>query len=140
MTVVNPTAVDCYNGMGCLDTASGNLGKVPQGIGGDFQFMRAMAIQLDGKIVAAGARSVGTTGNFDQWWVIGRFLGDGTIDTSFGTGGLFTLDVIAGHSSEEPLGVAVQADGKIVVGGDAKPGRRGCFLHRCDSAFGLRRT
>src|SRR6476619_6593638 len=78
-----------------------------------------MAIQPDGKIVAAGARWVGTLGNWDQSWVIGRFLANGAIDTSFGLNGLVTLDVIAGLSSETPLGVAVQADGKIVVGGYA---------------------
>jgi uncharacterized delta-60 repeat protein len=122
ITVVNPTAGDCYSGPGCLDPSFGNLGKVQQDIGGDSQYMHVIAIQPDGKIVAAGARWVGTLGNFDQSWVIGRFLGDGAIDTTFGVNGLVSLNLIAGVSSETPVGVAMQTDGKIVVAGNASGG------------------
>lgn len=75
---------------------------------------RGMVVQPDGKIVAAGYTGDGL--------LVMRFLPDGTPDPSFGGGdGVFTATypnvVVRGTS------VAVQADGKIVVGGwaDSQP-------------------
>jgi len=68
----------------------------------------AMALQSDGKIVMVG-------GTFTDF-VLARFNADGSLDTSFGSGGKLTTDMVAGEQ-EEALAVAVQADGKIVVAG-----------------------
>lgn len=115
VTVVNPVAVDCYSGPGCLDPAFGSLGKTQQDIGGAIQNMEAIAIQSDGRIVAAGTRSPVSTSPNDMSCVIGRFLPDGSADSTFGAGGLATVNLIAGDSIEWLIGVAVQADGKVVV-------------------------
>jgi len=45
-----------------------------------------------------------------------RYLPDGKPDPGFGTGGIMTTDVLAGHGSQANA-VAVQPDGKIVVAG-----------------------
>lgn len=69
-----------------------------------------------GKIYAAGYLEEGT----DRRMVVVRFNPDGTRDTSFGTGGLATHNVIARGTLEEARGVAIQSDGKVVIAGVAE--------------------
>ena len=70
----------------------------------------AMALQPDGKIVMAGGPSRGPVRSF----ILARFDVNGTLDDSFGTGGAVTTDT---GVQQEAYGVAIQADGKIVVAG-----------------------
>lgn len=65
------------------------------------------ALQADGKILAGGY-SQGV-------WLLVRMLADGTLDSSFDGDGVLTVSGQGGGID----GLAVQADGKIVVGGDA---------------------
>jgi uncharacterized delta-60 repeat protein len=69
-----------------------------------------MVIQPDGKIVLVGR------GVFN-WndWAIARYNTDGSLDTSFGTGGKVATDFLGGQ--DQAHGVALRPDGKIVVGG-----------------------
>jgi uncharacterized delta-60 repeat protein len=81
------------------------------------QIARAVAVQADGKILTAGqaeTRSVDTAARLgDQWWFqLARHNPDGSLDTSFGTGGVVFHD-ISTHSIA--YGMALQPDGKIVV-------------------------
>src|SRR6185503_18817435 len=73
----------------------------------------AVAVQADGKILAGGnfTAAGGALGNTTPRSHIARFNADGTLDTSFtsGTGGTGTLNVYS---------IAVQPDGKILVGGE----------------------
>ena len=73
----------------------------------------AVAVQADGKILAGGNFSAagGGTGLLAVRQHIARFNADGTLDTGFnpGTGGTGTLNVWS---------LAVQSDGKILVGGE----------------------
>lgn len=126
ITVVNPTPVDCYSGAGCLDGTFGVAGKVLQDVGGvqtfapRYQSANAVAVQPDGKVVAAGtARYNSPSGTgYDFAWVITRFLSDGTLDPSFGSGGIVRLPhFTATNDIEEIRAMAVQSDGKIVVAG-----------------------
>ncbi|BDP43802.1 hypothetical protein DAETH_37710 (plasmid) [Deinococcus aetherius] len=98
---------------GFLDPTFGTGGKVTtEGFGGDDS---AMALQADGKVVMAG----GSTDAF----VLARYNADGNLDTSFGTGGKVTADLIPGGIVQEVAnGVAVQPDGKIVVIGHTRSG------------------
>ena len=72
-----------------------------------------MAIQSDGKIVVVGSAGVGMSNNF----AVVRYTADGVLDTSFGSGGIVLTAV--GTSEDSATCVAVQGDGKIVVGGDS---------------------
>src|SRR5262249_38243238 len=76
----------------------------------------AVARQSNGKIVVAGS-CAGTDGADDL--LIVRYNSNGTLDTSFGGGaGYVRLDDAAAPQSQEAIwGVAIQPDGKIVVGG-----------------------
>lgn len=82
----------------------------------------AIAIQSDGKIVAAGDSYNGSSG-----WKIAlmRFHADGTLDTTFGKGGKMLSSVYGGARA-----VAIQGDGKIVVGGLTYDGMNAFVLIR----------
>jgi uncharacterized delta-60 repeat protein len=70
---------------------------------------RAVAVH-DGRIVVAGYNS------FEHVGKLWRFNPDGAIDTTFGDGGWIT-DAVASGASLNWLGLALQADGRIVCGG-----------------------
>src|SRR5262249_13336748 len=70
---------------------------------------RAMAIQSDGRIVAAGVAEVGA-GTFGTALV--RYYADGTLDPDFQGGGK-----VVNPGAPEVTAVAIKADGKIVVAG-----------------------
>ena len=67
--------------------------------------------QPDGKFVVSGYAAVG--GNYD--FAVARYNADGSLDTSFGTGGMVTT--LFGTSTDLGASVMLQADGKIVVAG-----------------------
>ncbi len=100
-----------YNSNGTLDASFGDGGKVTTGFGGWYDYASAVAIQNDGKIVAAGHAEVGG-------FALARYNSDGTLDTSFGNGGKVTTDF--GSMSDEAYAVAIQSDGKIVAAGYAQ--------------------
>ena len=76
----------------------------------------AVAVQPDGKIVAAGFGNGDTT---DRDFAVARYNVDGTLDTGFGNGGKVVTAMSAGERFDEARAVAVQPDGKIVVAGSA---------------------
>jgi uncharacterized delta-60 repeat protein len=66
---------------GVLDVTFGNKGKVITQIGDSNAVMRAVAIQPDGKIVAAGF----TTKNLKHVFALARYTSLGALDSSFGS-------------------------------------------------------
>ena len=83
--------------------------------------LRAVALQPDGKIVAAG-RTVEDTGDpstSTSNFTVARYLPDGMLDTTFGSGGLATTDF---GGTSQARGVTLQPDGKIVAAGAAVAG------------------
>ena len=79
----------------------------------------AVAVQADGKIVVAGS----SDGNF----ALARYGADGALDPSFSGDGLVTTDLGGTDAGE---GVAIQADGRIVVVGQFGRQLRARPLHR----------
>lgn len=79
---------------------------------------RFLGIAWDGnKIVASGFVRDGA----DTKFAAARFNTDGSLDTTFGTGGIVTINVTEGGGTEEAARwVVVQADGKIVIAGPAE--------------------
>lgn len=94
-----------------LDAAPkwGAAGIVLTDFGGTTGRALCSAIQSDGKVLIAG--NVNNGGNV---WAIKRLNTNGTVDTSFGTSGLVTIDW--GHASPAKA-IALQDDGKILVAG-----------------------
>ncbi|MBK8465325.1 MAG: hypothetical protein IPL32_05795 [Chloracidobacterium sp.] len=102
-------AVVRYNTNGMLDTTFNGTGKVTTPIGGNDSAF-SVAIQPDGKIVAAGYSLIGANYEF----AVVRYNTNGTLDTTFnGTGKVTTPIGIEDYA----LSVAIQSDGKIVMAG-----------------------
>jgi uncharacterized delta-60 repeat protein len=103
---------------GGLDPGFGQGGKrvLPIGSRGN-SGATAIAVQPDGRIVLAGSSDQGATG---MDFAVVRLLPDGTPDGSFGQGGTVTVD-LAGDT-DRAWALALQADGRIVVGGQANTG------------------
>jgi len=99
---------------GTLDASFGTGGTVVT-TGANPLHANAMALQPDAKIVVVGSSGVDAAKTF---YVL-RYNSDGSLDSSFGSGGSVTtaFDLVAGS---EARSVALQPDGKIVVvGGSA---------------------
>ncbi len=92
---------------------------------GSYDLATATAIQADGKIVVVGDSG----GSYGYNAALARYLPNGRLDTSFGTGGMATLDLAGCPCNEEVHAVAIQADGKIVIAGSAVPGPTGVGTH-----------
>jgi uncharacterized delta-60 repeat protein len=102
-------AVARYRRDGSLDTSFASDGTVVTGFG-QSAFGEAVAIQGDGKIIVAGG------GNYEGF-ALARFDPDGSLDESFGDGGLVTTVISGAADGAEAL--AVQPDGRIVAAGAA---------------------
>ncbi len=102
---------------GAVDTSFGNLGFVVTDFAGDNDRANGMALQPDGKIVAAGTAFV----DGDDDFAVARYNPDGTLDTTFNpsgtTPGLVTTDISGNDDNGQA--VVIQPDGKIVVAGTA---------------------
>ncbi|MBW3612434.1 MAG: hypothetical protein KY392_01080 [Chloroflexi bacterium] len=101
-----------YDVDGSLDSSFGNGGKQTTRFGG---WGRAVAVQADGKIVVAGSSYQGVATGDD--FALARYNTDGSLDSSFSGDGKQTTDFSG--NGDYGNGVAVQADGKVVVVGGA---------------------
>lgn len=118
-------AVARYHSDGSVDTGFGTDGKtVTPFVEGELVSAecRAMALQADGRIVLAGHASGGSAVHF----ALVRYLGNGSLDTTFGGDGKVTTSFagyyydVDGYFHARGESVAIQADGRIVVAGEAE--------------------
>jgi uncharacterized delta-60 repeat protein len=96
-----------------LDSSFGTGGKVFTNFASSTDVIHAIALQSDGKIVAAGYAR-----NATDDFAVARYNANGTLDTTFGTGGKVTTAF--GSGADQAYGIAIQPDGKIVVTGQAR--------------------
>ena len=101
-----------YNTDGTLDTTFGRGGKVRTDFPGLAAVPSSVVIQSDGKIVVAGGAFPLFTflGNFE----LVRYNPNGSLDSSFGNGGIVTTTFPEGSYASD---VALQPDGKIIAAG-----------------------
>jgi uncharacterized delta-60 repeat protein len=102
-----------YHANGSLDTSFGGDGKVTTGLLSSEDVAAAVAIQTDGRIVAAG-RTL-NTGDYD--FALARYNANGSLDGSFEGGTLVTEF----GERDKAEAVAIQADGRIVAAGWSAP-------------------
>jgi uncharacterized delta-60 repeat protein len=109
-----------YNSDGSLDTGFGTMGTATADIGAEVNDVvgQSIAIQPDGKILVAGW--LGNPDSLHDDFAVVRYNPDGSLDTGFGGTGVVTSAIGIGDSNGE--GVALQADGKIVVSGICEQG------------------
>jgi uncharacterized delta-60 repeat protein len=107
-----------YLSDGSLDPSFGNGGKVTTNFTKHLDWANDVTVLPNGKIVAVGHA------NFKRI-AIARYRPDGSLDPSFGKGGKVLTRV---WRSATANAVAVQADGKIVVAGQASERIRSAFV------------
>ena len=101
-----------YNPGGSPDATFGTNGVVTTDLGSTQDQAEGVVVQADGKIVVAGFTQSASNG-LD--FAVVRYNTNGTLDTTFGTGGIVTTDF--DHLDDQAADVALQSDGKIVVFG-----------------------
>ncbi len=100
-----------YNPDGSLDTSFDFDGIVTTPIS-TLDGANDLVLQSDGRIVIAGSAEDAVTG-ID--FMVARYLTDGTLDPSFGTGGVITTDISGFDDIAHAVGI--QSDGRIVAVG-----------------------
>lgn len=102
-----------YETNGSLDASFGTGGRVTTSFGsGSVDRGSAVAIQPDGMILVAGDTNRDGTTDF----AVARYASNGAPDAGFGGGGVAVIGLGAG-SIDFASSVAVQPDGRILVGG-----------------------
>ena len=105
-----------FNADGSLDTTFGTGGEAKSDFGG-YDRIASLAVQADGKIVAAGStQATGSATNPlpNINLAVARLNANGTLDNTFGVGGEMVLS--PGDGVWTTAGLAIQPDGKLVVG------------------------
>jgi uncharacterized delta-60 repeat protein len=125
-----------YHQNGSLDMGFGQNGKVTTNIL-FYDFAHSIAVQRDGKIIVGGYSFASGGDDFS----LVRYNSDGSLDETFGDGGKMTNSV--GNSFDRAYHIAVQKDGKIILGGDCftETGYNSCLARyhtngRLDMSFG----
>jgi uncharacterized delta-60 repeat protein len=134
-----------YNADGSLDGAFGEEGKMTTDFFGEDDAINSIALQADGKIIAAGSaveehRDENRVGKFARFtkllkshrptdgeldpsaFALARYNTDGSLDNSFGEDGKVSAEVA--HDVNVAFAAAIQSDGRIVAAG-----RAGSFEH-----------
>jgi len=117
-----------YLSDGSLDPSFGDGGLVLTDFGPYYDFALALAIQPDGKIVAAGVSYAGISYIDPSAFALARYNADGSLDDGFGTGGKVTTAI--NDQTDVAWSIAIDAAGRLVVGGTV-------FVF--DGAFGIAR-
>jgi uncharacterized delta-60 repeat protein len=107
-----------YETNGSLDATFGNGGKVKTSLNlftFDGSFAKAIAIQPDGKIIAAGA-ALDPAGDDAEVFALVRYDRDGSVDLSFGRRGQ-SITLINSCECGAVNAIALQPDGKIIAAG-----------------------
>ena len=113
-------AVARYYDDGSLDDSFHNDGRVTTVFSGFEAKALAVAIQADGKIVAAGQAK--NTSNGDYQFAVARYNPDGSLDDTFDRDGKVLTNFFTNTELEGAQAVAILANGKIVVVGEAYSG------------------
>ena len=101
-------------------------------VGAQHDAVNSLALQPDGKIVAAGVADNGPAANF----VVARYDTSGTLDPGFGIGGKVFTDF---GGSDGAADVALKPDGKIVAAGGDHAHRDRALQRQRDAGRALRR-
>lgn len=108
-------ALTRYLANGTLDNSFDGDGRVITSVGPFADRVTALAIQSNGKIIAAGVCSNGDDDDF----AVARYNTDGSLDNNFDTDGMVVTPIGSGIGTayDQANAVAIQSNGKIVVAG-----------------------
>ncbi len=97
---------------GVIDTSFSNDGLAFLNIINSNDASGDLAIQDNGKIIAAGSCDISTA---NPCYIVARFKGDGSLDTTFASNGVVKTPFTGDHTYVSA--VTLQTDGKIVLAG-----------------------
>jgi uncharacterized delta-60 repeat protein len=103
---------------GSLDLKFGKTGKVITSINGSDDEAYGVAINAKGNIVATGATSITSGGTATSEPATVEYTASGTMDKSFGVGGMVTTAVGVPAVANE---VAINPNGSVLIGGGTTP-------------------
>ncbi len=106
-------AIVRLNSDGIIDSTFGTNGRVITPFDDQQDYLAAIAIQSDGKIITVGNELGGLASTHDG--LIARYLSNGELDSSFGTNGIIRQDGYGGIDAF--YDVTIQSDGKILAFG-----------------------
>ena len=112
----NQVEVVRYNADGSLDASFGSAGKVILGNLSTTSYGKGLALQSDGKIVLVGTYYDAAKAHND--FEVVRLNANGSLDTTFGGGTGKVITAVTPYE-DDATGLMLQADGKIVVEGQA---------------------
>ena len=126
----SPTSYDFFiarfTADGAVDTSFSFDGHTTIDFGGNSDTCSGVVVQPDGKIVVAGTTTPDQSANSD--FAVARLNSDGTLDTAGfgnGTGKTVVAFDLGGNNADAATGVALRADGRIVVAGSAATASNG---------------
>lgn len=112
-----------YMADGSLDVEFGNAGKVVTSVGSTAAWANSVAVMPDGRIVVGGRKWDGTM-YYNS--VLACYAADGSLDASFGNGGLVVTSF--GSRDDEFKSIKIGAGGLIVAAGYAVSAQSCGFL------------
>jgi uncharacterized delta-60 repeat protein len=116
------------NSDGSFDNGFGQGGVVQDTLSGqETAFASAVNVFPDGRILIAGGGYIGY-GTPDQkpYYILAMHHADGTMDTTFGNAGVIMTE-IPNATGVYILGMAIQSDGKILLGNTVKKSGKYCL-------------
>jgi uncharacterized delta-60 repeat protein len=110
-----------YSAAGAVDSGFGTNGVAhvafTSGLGNELP--QKLAVQPDGAIIVVGSVPTRASSGSPRLAAVARFLSNGVLDGTFGTGGRMTFSFGSSRTSSWAFDVAIQSDGRLVVGGTA---------------------
>jgi uncharacterized delta-60 repeat protein len=103
---------------GIVDKSFGNKGLIVTAVSDEKDVASSVAIQSDGKIVVVGSTDHKPTTDI----VLIRYNENGSLDYSFGIGGIVITDINSGFDIGKSI--AIQGDGKLIVSGFTHVGNK----------------
>jgi uncharacterized delta-60 repeat protein len=122
-------AIARFNSDGLLDASFGANGKTTTDFFGDQDSIFGVAVQPDGRILAAGFATGGNAKDF----AIARYNSDGSLDATFGSTGRVSTDF--GGGDDWAFGLAISPNGRAMVLGYSSVENRIEFAMACYRAY-----
>ncbi|MBN1535819.1 MAG: hypothetical protein JW908_03725 [Anaerolineales bacterium] len=111
---------------GDLDTSFDSDGIVEASFSGNPAVFNGIVVQPDNKIIAVGFKDQNSDWAAPVDVVMARYSEDGSLDTTFGTSGIYTASI--NGTDGRFYAAALQPDGKIIVVGYSVSGGNKAFL------------
>lgn len=105
---------------GRIDSTFGTNGWTVTDLGTTYEFPNCLALQADGKIIAAGRKA----DVFQSDFTMVRYHTDGKVDSLFGNNGIVGTNL---REEDEVTSIAIQPDGQILLAGFASISAKGDF-------------